>query len=146
MNEEHVYVELDQSIISKLHKFKGMVKNNGMEPSDKVSEGLKNIISTKSPTMKKHHVGPVNTFKGCFIKVTRHWAMVGDRTEIGLIYQDSVSSGTGRHHVDYIVVEEETNQYVGTNDDYILKENGQWIMSVDRDNLGDVSEKVIRKW
>ena len=79
-----------------------------------------------------------------FIKKTSHYATHGDRTEIGLIFQSYLSKSTGNHSVTYIIVDEETDKYVGVVENYSLDSNEKWTLSVAVENLGTAKEPVVK--
>jgi len=125
------YITLDDDIISQLSAFPNLVEDG--EVSKKVLDSIEYILDANYFIKDK---SPINTFKGLFVKKTCHYAGVGFRTEIGLIYQDYYSSDGETHYVDYIIVDEETNQYIGNADNYGLNPYGQWTLSADIGNLG----------
>jgi len=140
--EENIYIKLDEDLISKLHKFPPLAKNG--EVSSKVLENLQHILDMESSGVQGNPVECINLFKGMFIKKTSHYATHGDRTEIGLIFQSYLSKSTGNHFVDYIIVDEETNQYVGKVENYSLYWDSRWTLSVAVENLGTVKEPVVK--
>ena len=143
MSDKHKYLELDDEIVAKLHRH-NLAKNGKV--SDVVLNSIKHIIDINCPTMYSEDSEPVNLFKGMYIKKTTHWAgRVGYRTEIGLIVQSYWSPGAKYYYVDYIVVDEETDHYVGNFDQTMLHPHGQWTLSVAIENLGTAKEAVIKK-
>jgi len=142
MKEENIYIKLDEDLISKLHKFPTLIENG--EVSSKVLENLQYILDMDGSGVQGSPVECINIFKGMFIKKTSHYAMHGDRTEIGLIFQSYLSKSTGNHSVSYIIVDEETDKYVGVVENYSLDSNEKWTLSVAVENLGTAKEPVVK--
>lgn len=137
---EEKFIEFDNDIINKLQTYPNLAINGKV--SEKILNSIKYIYDARTLPRKEIEKGALNIFKGIFIKVTRHYAAVGYRTEIGLIYQSYWSEIAEHYYVDYIILEEETHQYEGRSENYILHSRGQWALSPNRESLGEVYEMV----
>ena len=133
--------ELSKKIIDKLERFYSLAYPTlalGGRVSIKVKENLQFITDVAKENTAKENVETFNIFSGMFVKITRHYAGIGYRTEIGLIFQSYPRLYTNEHFIDYIIVEIEDDKYVGRVENYLLTDDDSWTISPVRANLGEI--------